>query len=115
MAFKFAQYAAFQFWAIAFAVYLYQVLDRPMRNTLAVKTFSRVGEFSFSLYIVHLPIFVLLGSFMFRSALQTSIWASFWFTAVAVVVAAGFYVLVERPAMLWSARLKGRRGVQKLA
>ncbi|TCK42785.1 peptidoglycan/LPS O-acetylase OafA/YrhL [Paraburkholderia sp. BL8N3] len=115
VAFKFAQYAAFQFWAIAFAVYLYQVLDRPMRNTLAVKTFSRVGEFSFSLYIVHLPIFVLLGSFMFRSALQTSIWASFWFTAVAVVVAAGFYVLVERPAMLWSARLKGRRGVQKLA
>jgi peptidoglycan/LPS O-acetylase OafA/YrhL len=104
-----AQYIAFQMWALAFAVYLFRALDKPMRESLAVRGFSKLGDFSFSLYIVHLPIFVLLGSLFFRSALQTSIWPSFAFTAIAVAVASVFYVLVERPAMAWSASLKPRR------
>ncbi len=105
-AFGLAQYLAFQLWALAFAVYLFGALDRPMREGGPVRVFSVLGEFSFSLYVVHLPIFVLLGSVLFHSVLQTGIWASFAFTAIAVVVAAAFYALVERPAMAWAARLK---------
>ncbi|KXU86006.1 acyltransferase [Caballeronia megalochromosomata] len=105
-AFSIAQYAAFQLWAIAFAVYLFAALGKPMRESFAVRGLSWIGEFSFSLYVVHLPVFVLLGSVFFRSALQTHIWASFAFTAVAVAVAFAFYLLVERPAMMWSASLK---------
>src|SRR6266702_7516322 len=78
-AFKVGQYLAFQFWALAFALYLFQVLDKPMRNSLPVRAFSWLGEFSFSLYIVHIPILIFLGSLLFRSALQTTIWASFAF------------------------------------
>ena len=110
-AFSIAQYAAFQLWAVAFAVYLFGALDKPVRETFAVRALSWLGEFSFSLYVVHLPIFVLLGSVFFRSALQTDIWASFGFTALAVCVAFVFYFAVERPAMMWSAALKqSRRG-----
>ncbi|SAK65646.1 acyltransferase family protein [Caballeronia ptereochthonis] len=105
-AFSLAQYAAFQLWAVAFAVYLFGALDKPMRETLAARGLSSLGEFSFSLYVVHLPIFVLLGSIFFRSALQTDIWATFAFTAVAVGVALAFHFVVERPAMMWSAALK---------
>ena len=108
-AFSVAQYAAFQFWAIAFAVYLFAALDKPLRDNFAIRSLSWIGEFSFSLYVVHLPIFVLLGSVLFRSALQTEIWTSFGFTAIAVAVAFVFYFLVERPAMLWSAALKRSR------
>lgn len=108
-AFSLAQYAAFQLWAIAFAVYLFSALDKPWRDTLAVRGLSWLGEFSFSLYVVHLPVFVLLASVFFRSALQTQIWASIAFTAVAVGVAFVFYFLVERPAMMWSATLKRTR------
>lgn len=108
-AFSLAQYAAFQLWAIAFAVYLFSALDKPWRDTLAVRGLSWLGEFSFSLYVVHLPVFVLLASVFFRSALQTQIWASIAFTAVAVGVAFVFYFLVERPAMMWSAALKRTR------
>ncbi|SAK52024.1 lipopolysaccharide biosynthesis-related membrane protein [Caballeronia hypogeia] len=108
-AFSAAQFAAFQLWAIAFAVYLFSALDTPLRDSFAVRGLSWIGEFSFSLYVVHLPIFVLLGSVLFRSALQTQIWASFGFTAVAVAVAFGFYFMVERPAMRWSAALKRSR------
>jgi peptidoglycan/LPS O-acetylase OafA/YrhL len=110
-AFSLAQYAAFQLWALAFAVYLFGALDKPWRETFAVRGLSWLGEFSFSIYVVHLPIFVLLGSVFFRSTLQTDIWASFAFTAVAVCVAFAFYFAVERPAMMWSAALKrSRRG-----
>jgi peptidoglycan/LPS O-acetylase OafA/YrhL len=108
-AFGIAQYAAFQLWALAFAVYLFGALDKPMRESAPVRAFSWLGEFSFSLYVVHLPIFVLLASMLFRSALQMEIWACFGLTAFAVAVAYGFYFLIERPAMGWSARLKLRR------
>ncbi|WP_321795351.1 acyltransferase [Caballeronia sp. J97] len=108
-AFSLAQYAAFQLWAIAFAIYLFAALDKPMHTNFAVRGVSWIGEFSFSLYVVHLPIFVLLGSFFFRSVLQTDIWVSFAFTAFAVAAAFAFYWLVERPAMNWSTSLKRSR------
>jgi peptidoglycan/LPS O-acetylase OafA/YrhL len=69
---------------------------------------SRFGDFSFSLYLIHLPIFVLLSSLLYRSALQLSIWPSFGFMLVAMPVAYVFYRLVELPAMKWSASLKPR-------
>jgi peptidoglycan/LPS O-acetylase OafA/YrhL len=102
VAFKHSQYLAFQVWALAFAAYLFQVLDKPMRNSISVRGFSWIGEFSFSLYVVHLPIFVFLASVLFHSALQVAIWPSFGFVAVAVGVAICFYWAVERPAMAWA-------------
>ncbi len=112
VAFKFGQYGAFQLWALAFAAYLFQALDKPMRNSLPVRGFSWLGEFSFSLYVVHLPIFIALGSLLFRSVLQTAIWPSFAFMIVPVVAALGFYWMVERPAMKWSTAFapRGRLG-----
>ncbi|MDE1184310.1 acyltransferase [Paraburkholderia sp.] len=112
--FNYGQFGAFQCWAIGFAFYLYKALEpkaEPGAISRAVsKVLSPFGDFSFSLYLIHLPIFVLLGSVLFRSELQVSIWPSFGFMVVAVIVAYGFYRLVELPAMRWSARLKPRRG-----
>jgi peptidoglycan/LPS O-acetylase OafA/YrhL len=70
--------------------------------------FSKLGEFSYSLYLIHLPLFVLLGSLLFRSELQTSIWASFGFTLAVLPVAWVFYRLFERPALNVAARLRKR-------
>ncbi|TDN70080.1 acyltransferase [Paraburkholderia sp. BL10I2N1] len=112
IAFHFGQYAAFQLWAAGFACYLYKALDQrgDGSNTRgpgsAVRLLSRVGDFSFSLYLIHLPIFVLLSSLLFRSAFQVEIWPSFAFMLVAIPVAYVFYRLVELPAMKWSASLK---------
>ena len=71
-----------------------------------MRLLSRFGDFSFSLYLIHLPIFVLLSSLLFRSSLQMSIWPSFGYMLVAVPVAYVFYRLVELPAMKWSASFK---------
>jgi peptidoglycan/LPS O-acetylase OafA/YrhL len=108
VAFNFGQYGAFQFWAVGFAFYLYKALERRNADTPGVRFLSRFGDFSFSLYLIHLPIFVLLSSVLFRSALQMSIWPSFGYMLVAVPVAYGFYRLVELPAMRWSASFKAR-------
>jgi peptidoglycan/LPS O-acetylase OafA/YrhL len=124
VAFHFGQYGAFQIWALGFACYLYKALDgrHAPRETGGVRALlragsdavarlmSRIGDFSFSLYLIHLPIFVLLSSWLFRSSLQMSIWPSFGYMLVAVPAAYVFYRLVELPAMKWSASFKpGRR------
>jgi len=106
VAFHFGQYGAFQLWALGFAFYLYKALERRAVETPVARVLSRFGDFSFSLYLIHLPIFVLLSSLLYRSMLQLSIWPSFGFMLVAVPVAYVFYRLVELPAMKWSASLK---------
>ncbi len=107
-AFHFGQYGAFQLWAVGFAFYLYKALERRNADTRGARILSRFGDFSFSLYLIHLPIFVLLSSILFRSSLQMSIWPSFGYMLVAVPVAYVFYRLVELPAMKWSASFKPR-------
>ncbi|MCC8391452.1 acyltransferase [Paraburkholderia sp. MMS20-SJTR3] len=121
VAFQFGQYAAFQFWALAFACYLHKALApraqteraagaiRALLSGLAAggsRVLARFGDFSFSLYLIHLPIFVLLSSWLFRSSLQMSIWPSFAYMFVAVPAAWVFYRVVELPAMRWSASFK---------
>ncbi len=116
VAFHFGQYGAFQLWAIGFACYLYKALDRRRAvETPAVRLLSYFGDFSFSLYLIHLPIFVLLSSMLYRSSLQMSIWPSFGYMLVAIPAAWVFYRLVELPAMKWSASFKpkARAGVER--
>ncbi|MHB9838978.1 acyltransferase family protein [Paraburkholderia terrae] len=107
VAFRFGQYLAFQFWAVGFAFYLNEALkSRRQNDTAVIRVLSRFGDFSFSLYSIHLPIFVLLSSVLYRSALQMSILPTFGFMLVAVAVAWVFYRCVELPAMKWSSSLK---------
>jgi peptidoglycan/LPS O-acetylase OafA/YrhL len=110
-AFHYGQYGAFQLWALGFAFYLYKALDRRAADTPVSRVLSRLGDFSFSLYLIHLPIFILLSSLLYRSALQQSIWPSFGFMLVAIPIAYVFYRLVELPAMKWSASLKPKAKV----
>jgi peptidoglycan/LPS O-acetylase OafA/YrhL len=114
VAFHFGQYGAFQLWAIGFAFYLYKALEaRNQGGTFGMRVLSRFGDFSFSLYLIHLPIFVLLSSLLFRSSLQTSIWPSFGYMLVAVPLAYVFYRLVELPAMKWSASFKPKTALKR--
>jgi peptidoglycan/LPS O-acetylase OafA/YrhL len=115
-AFHFGQYGAFQLWAIGFAFYLYKALERGNADrgpAFGTRLLGRFGDFSFSLYLIHLPIFVLLSSLLFRSSLQMSIWPSFGYMLVAVPVAYVFYRLVELPAMKWSASFKPKAALKR--
>jgi peptidoglycan/LPS O-acetylase OafA/YrhL len=107
--FPFGQYGAFQLWAAGFACLLYRLLARPPRVNAVLRGFGWLGDFSYSLYLVHVPLFVCLASILYRSKPQLAIWPSLVFVATAIPVAYLFYRLFERPAMWWSARLKPTR------
>ncbi|HEY1609075.1 MAG TPA: acyltransferase [Paraburkholderia sp.] len=111
VAFHFGQYGAFQLWAASFACWLINALGRPARASGPLVQglahgFARIGDFSYSLYLIHLPLFVLGASLLFRSSLQASIWPSFAFTLAVLPVAWVFYQLFEKPALRATHRLK---------
>jgi peptidoglycan/LPS O-acetylase OafA/YrhL len=96
--FAISQYAAFQVWALGFACYLWRLLAVPYRPGVMVRALARVGMFSYSLYVVHLPIFVWLMSRQYHSQKPDSIVPSLVFLLVAGALAYVFHRLVERPA-----------------
>ena len=74
-----SQYAAFNVWAIAFALYFgTRIAIGSTFKTLFARAMAKVGEYSYSLYIVHLPIVVMLLSLVYRSARQSSLWPFVW-------------------------------------
>ncbi|AHI81655.1 acyltransferase family protein [Burkholderia thailandensis USAMRU Malaysia  len=115
VAFHFGQYGAFQLWAAGFACYLHAALARPVSASMPMRVLSWFGDFSYSLYLIHLPFFVCLASVLYRSELQLSIWPSFAFVAAVVPVAYLFHRMFELPAMRWSASLKPKRTVAAAA
>ncbi|MEO6222980.1 MAG: acyltransferase [Vicinamibacterales bacterium] len=101
------QYVAFQIWAFAFAAFLFAVVNlaQPVWGWFA-GFFRWLGSFSFSLYIIHVPVVVLIHSVLFHSVNQVSI-VPFYATLVAVVGCAyAFFWLFERPALILSKRSK---------
>jgi peptidoglycan/LPS O-acetylase OafA/YrhL len=82
----------------------------PLGNgSFLMRALARCGLFSYSLYVIHLPIFICLQAVFFRSALQLSILPTFAFMPVAIGAACLFYLCVERPAMRWSSSIRRRR------
>jgi peptidoglycan/LPS O-acetylase OafA/YrhL len=105
-----SSYVAFQVWAVAFAIFLFAVLKRPTElSGWAARAFRWLGTFSFSLYIIHLPVVVLIHSVVFNSVHQVSI-APFCATLVAAIGCAyAFSFIFERPALALSQMWKGKR------
>ncbi len=103
------QYLAFQLWALAFAPVLVMMLQARASGSLAMRALETVGAFSYSLYIVHIPIFVFLVSWLFDSVKPESILWSMGFFVIALACAYVFHRLVERPALGMLRRISARR------
>jgi peptidoglycan/LPS O-acetylase OafA/YrhL len=110
-------FAAFQIWAVAFALILLVTSSRPRAFGGALAALFRwLGTFSFSIYIVHMPIVVLIHSVCFNSERQPGL-APFVTTLLAAVGCAYlFSLLSERPALALSRRIKreGLGAVQRM-
>jgi peptidoglycan/LPS O-acetylase OafA/YrhL len=118
IAFTFSQYVAFQLWAIGFACFLRTMIGPNTKRSphgLVMRLLARCGAFSYSLYAIHLPIFVCMQAILFRSVQQLSIWPSLVYMPVAILAAYALYQCVERPAMRWSARINRRSRAAALA
>lgn len=104
-----SQYLAFQLWALAFTPFLYVMLRSRAGQTWVMRALEKIGEFSYSLYIVHVPIFVALMSWLFHSVKPYSILWSIGFFFVGLACTYVFHLLVERPAIGVLRRMSARR------
>lgn len=106
--FKFS-FAAFQVWSLSFALLLSVIITLPDWAGRVAILLGKVGGFSYSLYIIHLPFLVLLSVILFRGVRQESI----GWVVLAGLMAVGFsyifYLLIERPAINWLSK-RSRRG-----
>lgn len=104
-----SEYLAFQLWSLAFAPVLLSVCQVPDARSRLMRLLAKIGDFSYSLYIVHVPIFVFLVSWLFHSRKPDSILYSACFLCVAVAGAYLFYWCVERPVLRWLKTMSSRR------
>ncbi|MFD1559285.1 acyltransferase family protein [Paraburkholderia silviterrae] len=96
---RYSRYLWCEPWALAFVPLLEVMLCSCASGTRAMRVLEKVGEFSYSLYIVHIPIAIVLVSWLFHSTRQVSILWSIGFFFVALVGAYVFHLLIERPAI----------------
>ena len=106
------QYFAFQLWAVGFAVFLFAVLKRPLSpRGLPARVFRSMGTFSYSLYVVHVPLVLLINSFLFHSVPQVSL-VPFCATLVVIVGCAyAFSLVFEKPALALSQKFKQKKSL----
>jgi len=93
------EFLPFNCWSLGFALYLWYLLDKEYPVNLLTKTFSFVGDMSYSLYAIHLPIFVFFMSYFYNSVKPVNISVSILFSIIIVFIAYIFYMIIEKPTI----------------
>lgn len=96
-----SQYFAFLLWAMAFYLYLLNILSRPPVEGRGIRALSGIGAFSYTLYAVHEPIIVFLHSIVSNGVKTDSMVMVLMFAVVTVGLSAVVYQIFERPSLLW--------------
>ena len=91
------QLLTFNLDALAFAFLFSAILLVNQRNNFAYSALKKVGDMSYSLYIIHLPTIVLLDTYILSGAKSPFIFFSLFCILASIFVAYLFYLVVERP------------------
>lgn len=101
---------AFHVWALSFAVILYAGLHSPRdMHGATVRLLGYIGTFSFSIYIIHLPVALLLEELLFNTQKHLSLLPFAILMIAAVAIARVFYLCVEKPALAASSAIRRLR------
>lgn len=103
-------YGASQVWAVAFALFLYEFLrSKAEINGRFASVLCWLGGFSFSLYIIHVPVVVLIDAVLFGGQRQASLIPCAVILAATVACAYAFSAVFEQPALALSKAWKRRK------
>lgn len=100
-----SSHVAFILWSLGFGVILPVLLSKNWEKRILARMLAVIGNFSYSLYIIHVPVLVFLSSYFFKGEKPDSILYSFLFLLVTVVAGYLFYLAAERPAIEFLKRL----------
>lgn len=96
-----SNYAAFQLWSITAASVIVLTRNASFERGWPSRALRKVGEFSYSLYAIHVPVLTVFACWLFEYEPQVTVTAA----AVMVLVCMPFgwvlYRLVERPSSRW--------------
>lgn len=101
-------YIAFILWSLGFGILLPVLLSEHWKSNILARTLSGVGNFSYSLYIIHVPVIVFLSSYFFSGEKSDSILLTISFFLIAIMAGYLFYLAVERPAISFLRKLSTR-------
>ncbi len=84
------------------------LLDSKVKKGISVKIFNKLGQVSYSLYLVHIPVLVLCYSIIFRFTNQAIIYSRIYMLGVIVslLIAFLFYKFIEQPSLALIDRIK---------
>jgi peptidoglycan/LPS O-acetylase OafA/YrhL len=91
-------YIGFLFWSLGTAPILYCLIRSGIRRGEILSTALKpIGDFSYSIYAVHMPLVVLASAVFFRGAHQANIFWSFSVMVAVLLIAYVFYLFAEKP------------------
>jgi len=103
-----SSYTAFILWSLGFGLCLPVLLSKEWKDTVLLKALSGIGNFSYSLYIVHVPVIVFLSAYFFAGNKPESVIFSIFCVLASIVASYLFYLAVERPAIVFLKRRSTR-------
>lgn len=106
-----SSFFAFQLWSIAAACLVLQTSRRRFDGNWLARTVRRVGDFSYSLYVVHVPVLTVFAVWLYGYETQDSLVPAALMVAVCIPFGMLLHALVERP----STRLGNRSLFGKVA
>ncbi len=87
--------------AVTAGILIIICLNYDLKNNLIVRGVKKLGEMSYSLYLVHIPVLILVYGFYYRLTGATKFFGQNYLIAVlcAVVVSWIFYRIIEKPSL----------------
>lgn len=99
--------------AIPFALIILGLVKIEEDGWNAPKNMVRIGDYSYALYLIHVPVFAAIGRLMARFSNPNSLFDNLLFCAISLIVAiiasAILHLLFERPIMKMAHRLMPAR------
>ncbi|MEP6711007.1 MAG: acyltransferase [Ferruginibacter sp.] len=94
--------------AITAALLILLFLNHDVRNSLIIKAIKKLGEMSYSLYLVHIPTIIFIYALFYKYTGKTVFFEHLYFIGVIASLVVGwvFYSFIEKPSLLLIKKLK---------
>lgn len=96
-----SSFAAFQLWSITAGALLIVTRHARFDHGLVSRALRRVGDFSYSLYAIHVPVLTFFACWLFGYETQVNITAAALMVGVCIPFGWMLYWLIERPSSRW--------------